>query len=128
MAARWRSSVLWALLIEAMVLWPNPPEVPQGWTIIWLDFLKLDRMVHAALFAVLTVLLMRAWLVASRPQRAAAAAFGLSAAFGAFTELQQHFIPTRSMEFGDFLADAAGAAVGLVAFAAWALRRREFSR
>lgn len=128
MAARWRPSVLWALLIEAMVLWPNPPEAPHGWTIIWLDFLKLDRMVHAALFAVLTVLLIRAWLVAWRPQRAAVAAFGLSAVFGAFTELQQHFIPTRAMEFGDFLADAAGAAVGLVAFAAWALRRREFSR
>lgn len=128
MPARWRPPVLWALLIEALVLWPNPPEVSLGWTVIWLDFMKLDKLVHTALFAVLTVLLMRASLVASRPRPAALAAFGLSAAFGAFTELQQHFIPTRAMEFGDFLADASGAAVGLLVFAAWALRRREFSR
>jgi VanZ family protein len=45
-----------------------------------------------------------------------------------FTELEQHFIPSRSMELGDFLADAAGAALGFVAFTMWAQRRREFSR
>ena len=38
-----------------------------------------------------------------------ALAFVLAAAFGAVTEVQQHFIPSRSMEFGDFLADAGGA-------------------
>lgn len=124
-AARWRPAVLWAVLIEALVLWPNPPEVPRGWTLVWFDFVKLDKLAHVALFAVLSVLVLRALMVEGRP---AWMAFVSGAAFGAFTELQQHFVPTRSMEFGDFLADAAGSAVGLGIFAAWALRRREFSR
>jgi hypothetical protein len=32
------------------------------------------------------------------------------------------------MDLGDFLADSAGAAIGLAMFAAWALRRRELRR
>ena len=125
MPVRWRASAAWALLIEAMVLWPNPPEIPQGWTIIWLDFIKLDKLVHAGLFAVLSVLLVRVLVVEARP---AWLAFLLAAAFAAFTEVQQHFIPSRSMELGDFLADAVGAALGLAAFVALARRRRELSR
>jgi VanZ family protein len=124
-AARWRPAALWTLLIEALILWPNPPEVPQGWSVVLGDFVKLDKLAHVALFAVLSVLLLRALVTEGRPMWIA---FVACAAFGACTEVQQHFVPTRSMEFGDFLADAAGAAIGLAIFAAWALTRREFSR
>jgi VanZ family protein len=123
--ARWRASAAWALLIEAMILWPNPPEMPQGWTIIWFDFITLDKLVHAGLFAVLSVLLVRVLVIEARPQWMAVP---LAASLGALTEFQQHFIPTRSMELGDFLADAGGAALGLAAFAAMARTRRELSR
>ncbi len=123
--ARWRASAAWALLIEAMILWPSPPEMPQGWTILWLDFIKLDKLVHAGLFAVLSVLLVRVLVVEARP---AWLALLLAVAFAAVTEVQQHFIPSRSMELGDFLADAGGAALGLAAFVAMARRRRELSR
>jgi len=123
--ARWRASAVWALLIEVMILWPNVPEVPQGWTILWPDFIKMDKLVHAGLFAVLSWLLVRVLVVEARPWWMA---FALASAFGVFTEVQQHFIPSRAMELGDFLADAAGAALGLVAFVAWARRRQELSR
>ena len=123
--ARWRASAAWALLIEAMILWPHPPEMPQGWMDIWPDFIRPDKLVHAGLFAVLSVLLVRALAVEARPPWLA---FVLAASFGAFTEVQQHFIPSRSMELGDFLADAGGAALGLAAFVAMARRRRELSR
>jgi len=107
------------------VLWPNPPSVPQGWNFVWLDSIAPDKLVHAGLFAVMCFLIVRALAVEARPKLVA---FVATAAFGACTEFQQHFVPTRSMEFGDFLADAAGSAIGLAIFAAWALRRREFNR
>ena len=124
-AARWRPAMLWAVLIEALMLWPNPPSVPQGWNFVWLDSIAPDKLVHAGLFAVMCFLIVRALAVEARPKLVA---FVATAAFGACTEFQQHFVPTRSMEFGDILADAAGSAIGLAIFAAWALRRREFNR
>lgn len=116
----WRLPVVWAVLIELLVIWPHPPELPPA-----LDVVGLDKFVHAGLFGILAVLLARALVQEARPAWIALAA---SAAYGMFTELEQHFIPSRSMELGDFLADAAGAALGLVAFTVWAQRRREFSR
>ena len=119
-AIRWRLPLAWALLIEVLVVWPHPPSLPQAW-----DVVGADKYVHASLFAVLAVLAARALAQEARPAWIALAA---SAAFGMFTELEQHFIPSRAMELGDFLADVTGAAVGVVAFTIWAHRRREFSR
>ncbi len=120
MPLRWRWTLAWALVIEGLVLWPKPPELPQAW-----DVVGFDKFVHAGLFAVLALLASRALDEQARPAWPALAA---SMAFGLFTELEQYFIPSRSMELGDFLADAAGAALGLVVFTVWARRRREFSR
>jgi VanZ family protein len=120
MATRWRLPLAWALLIEILIIWPHPPDLPQAW-----NGFGLDKFVHFSLFAVLAALAVRALVAEARPAWLALAA---SVAFGMFTELEQHFIPSRSMELGDFLADAAGAALGFVAFTMWAQRRREFSR
>ena len=124
-AARWRATLAWALLIEVLILWPNPPQVPQAWTLDWFGTVSLDKLAHASLFAVLSVLIVRALVVEARPWWLALAG---AAAFGAFTEIQQQFIPSRSMELGDFLADVAGAALGLVSFVAMARTPRELSR
>jgi len=120
MATRWRLPLAWALLIEVLIVWPHPPDLPQDWNVV-----GFDKAVHASLFAVLSFLAARALVEEARPAWVAVAA---SAAFGLFTELEQHFIPSRSMELGDFLADAAGATLGFVAFTVWAHRRRELSR
>jgi VanZ family protein len=116
----WTTAVLWAVLIEALVLWPSPPSVS---TDLW--GLGVDKLVHATLFAV------QAWLVAralAGQGRPVWPAWVGAALFGAVTELQQHFIPSRSMELGDLLADTVGAVVGFVVFAALAPRRRELHR
>jgi VanZ family protein len=118
MGPRARLAFVWALLIEALIVWPHPPEVPQP-----LDFSGIDKVVHSILFGTLAVLLARVLAEKARPLWIAVA---VSAAYGAFTEFEQHFIPSRSMELGDFLADAAGATVGVLAFIVWARRRREF--
>lgn len=113
-------AVGWAVLIEVLLLWPSPPTVSQR-----LLGLSLDTFAHAVLFAGQAALL--AWALRVRGRRvwpAAAAAI----VFGALTELQQHFLPSRAMELSDLLADATGAVIGAAAFAALALRRREFER
>ncbi|MDQ8154739.1 MAG: VanZ family protein [Gemmatimonadota bacterium] len=116
----WLHALLWAVFIETLVLWPSPPDVPQPFTIV-----GFDKMVHAAVFAVQAALVGRALRIDGRPWWPAMVG---SIAFGAVTEWQQQFIPSRSMELDDLLADAIGAVVGLSVFAAWALRRRELHR
>jgi VanZ family protein len=118
--SRWVWVVGWALLIEMLVLWPSPPEVPQP---LWV--IGFDKLVHAALFAVQAAL--AGWALAARDRPAWPAGVGV-VVFAVATELEQQFIPSRSMELGDILADAAGAVIGLAVFAALAPRRRERHR
>jgi VanZ family protein len=110
----------WALLIEVLVLWPSPPDLAPRWLGV-----GFDKIVHASLFAVQAAL--AAWALAGERRARWPAAVG-TVVFGAATELQQHFIPSRSMELGDLLADSGGAIIGLALFAALAPRRRESLR
>jgi VanZ family protein len=110
----------WALFIEVLILWPHPPELPSPFT-----FIGLDKLVHATLFGVQATLLARALRQSGRP---AWPAFVAVIAYGAFTEIEQHFVPSRSMEMDDFFADTVGALIGTTAFAVWARRRRELYR
>ncbi|MDP1890796.1 MAG: VanZ family protein [Gemmatimonadaceae bacterium] len=120
MRGRWTWVLGWAVIIELLLLWPSPPEVPR-----LLRGIGFDKIVHAALFAVQAML--GAWALAGS-RRPTWPALAGAIAFAALTELQQLLIPGRAMELGDFLADAAGAAVGLALFAALAPTRRELHR
>lgn len=90
-----------------------------------------DALVHAGLFAVLMVLLARAWRVGGLPHpspsptclQALAAACAASLAYGALTELWQHVIPGRSGDVLDLVADGAGVALGFLMLSATPLRR-----
>lgn len=117
---RWAEVAAWAVLIESLILWPSPPDVRSPFGSV-----GLDKILHATMFGVLAVLAARALRDDGQPWWLALVG---TSAFGAFTELQQYFIPTRSTEVGDFLADTAGAAIGLALFAALAPRRRELHR
>lgn len=117
---RWAWVVGWALLIEGLLLWPSPPEVPR-----LLRSIGFDTMAHVGLFAVQAAL--GAWALEERGRSAWLALVG-AIAFGALTEVQQQLMPGRAMELGDFLADAAGAVLGLALLAALAPTRRELHR
>jgi hypothetical protein len=90
-----------------------------------------DALVHAALFAVLMVLLARAWRLGALPHpspspsrgQALAAAFTTSLCYGALTELWQHLVPGRSGDVMDIVADGAGAVLGFLMLSAPPLRR-----
>ena len=89
----------------------------------WLpEWLPVDKVVHAAMYA----LLCGAWVFALRPWRQqwhlAAWAWTLTAAYGALDEVHQSFVPGRTADPLDALADAAGALI--IALAVWLVGRR----
>lgn len=120
MRGRWTAAIVWAVVIEALVLWPSPPHIREPFA-----FIGLDKLVHATMFGIQAALAARAMGADARPWWPVLAAV---MAFGGLTELQQSFIPTRSMEWDDFLADSTGAIIALALLAALAPPRRELHR
>lgn len=78
-----------------------------------------DKAAHFAVFGLLATL-------AARPMRGPHAwrAVVIVSLFGGSDELRQSFTPGRSMEFADWIADTAGAALAVTAYTAWAWYRR----
>lgn len=115
MRSRWIAPALWALLIEVLTSWPNPPTVgflPAG----------SDKGIHFTLYAVFAFLVARAAKPSKPPLRAVAiVAFALFA-WGAVDEWHQIFIPCRGAEFLDWAADSLGVIAGLGVRRAWAAR------
>ena len=105
----YRFALLWLALITVLSTMPTPqlPEV---------KVFAPDKVVHFAIYAVL------AWLLSSgylRTQGQAAhryaswAIFLVASCYGVLMEFVQYaFIPGRFYEYGDMLANAAGAAGG----------------
>ncbi|RMG21415.1 MAG: hypothetical protein D6729_00770 [Deltaproteobacteria bacterium] len=87
-----------------------------------------DKVLHFLAYGILAALWMRAlWPVAlGTAAGGALAAVCVAVAFGALDEWHQSFVPARSADVLDLVADAAGAAAG--AFAWWLLRRSEVAR
>lgn len=87
-----------------------------------------DKGVHFVEYLVLGFLLAFATVNTwprRRPLRTFALAVFLGAAWGFSDELHQAFVPGRSADVGDFLADCLGAATGTFLFACvWGIRRR----
>ncbi len=83
-----------------------------------------DKLLHAAVFGLLAVL----WYWARRDSdgagRAAATAVGLAVFWGALDEAHQSFVPGRTADLLDLLADAAGSALAALACLAVARARR----
>jgi VanZ family protein len=83
-----------------------------------------DKLEHWLAYAVLGALLLRALvggLGRSATVRTAFLAVAIAAAYGASDEFHQHFVPHRSMDAYDLLADTTGAAAAAVALYAWGI-------
>jgi len=110
----WPALITWLMLLFILSTVPLP-EGSEGPEV---DFpLRLDRIFHGLVYAVLAALAFRAlWRPGSRSVLVAAAVLG-AVAYGALLEGWQHLIG-RKAELGDFIADAVGAMLGgLVAVA-----------
>jgi VanZ family protein len=87
-----------------------------------------DKVVHFSMYGVLAALLARYVLSGAVAVRAAIVTVACVTAFGAADEWHQRFIPGRSTEFADWVADSAGALVGAAAMIAYAVRKTAPSR
>ena len=107
------AAVVWGLFLFALTSWPSPPEIP-GVTSIP----NFDKFCHTVLYGVMGFLLYFAMRWPERPKSALLAACfigGALAVFGTLDEIHQIWIPGRSMEGLDAVADAtAGFFGGLV--------------
>ncbi len=104
-----------AALVFYLSSLPNPFPAVSGR--VW------DKALHALEYGALGALL--AWPLARvAPRRAFALAVVLASAYGASDELHQRYVPGRSAEVRDWVADTAGGALGAAA-ALWLRRRRQ---
>lgn len=109
---RWRwetPPALWAGLIAGLSSLSLPDTPPL--------FPFQDKVVHAILYGVLAALCARALRqgVGWSPRAALVGGWVIAAAYGVTDELHQLWVPLRSADPADWLADAVGAAIGLAA-------------
>ena len=106
----WLPALAWAALIFALSARPTLP--------VGLE-LGTDKIAHFLAYAVLGALLA---LAQTRTGWPPAAAYALGIAYGASDEWHQSFVPGRSSDVADWVADAAGVIVA-VALYHWMRRR-----
>lgn len=112
----WRGLLaLLLVVITALALVPDPPRsLSTGW----------DKSNHMLAFAALAFTGVRAhWRLPRQWPRL----IGLLLAYGVALEIAQHFLPPRSADWHDVVADGAGVALGLLAAATaarWLARMR----
>ena len=109
-ARRW--ALGWGILLLILTSWPKPPNLP-----FVTETRDLDKLFHGVLYAVEAFLLYRAvrW-----PGKAGFSAgrvltiVGAMAVWAVADEVHQGWIPGRSVEGRDVIADVGGAAAGAV--------------
>ncbi len=99
--------ILWVALTFLLTSIPNPRfEVP---------FAHADKVAHFGIYGVMGFLCALWRRESGRPARGAAlTALFVVTLVGAVDEIHQYWIPGRSMEFIDWLADAAGGGMGVL--------------
>ena len=112
----WLPPVAWMSLIFGLSAQPALPQAPDE----LLDTL-LKKGAHVIEYAILTVLLWRAWNARQRPVASLALAFVLAVLYAASDEFHQTFVPGRLGRVQDVLIDSLGAA--LATLGVWAATR-----
>jgi VanZ family protein len=119
-ARRWAPAAIWAAVILTLTSIPNPDFSAVSVT-------GADKVVHLGMYAVMGWLTLRAAWCSPRVWQTAVLVWLSVAAMGAVDEWHQRFIPGRSADPRDWLADATGAGIG-IAVAWMAARRRHAER
>lgn len=105
--AYWLPVILYCLFIFIQSSFPTPVQ-PRG-------VFMADKLLHLLGYALLAALYFRAQ-ASTRPEaplgEALASSVLFTSLYGAMDELHQAFVPSRSADIVDVLADAAGAVIG----------------
>jgi VanZ family protein len=100
---------IYLILITILFLLPGSALPKEN----WFDTIRLDKLIHVFLFAVLTYLWMRA--LVSGISRNKYLVIAAAILYGILIELSQElFIVNRSMDIYDIVADIAGVFIGAV--------------
>ena len=103
----WLPVLLYCLFIFIQSSFPASEHMP--------DFDFSDKLLHMGAYAVLGLLLYRAFNTMDKRTstvRLVILSILLTALYGASDEIHQYFVPSRSAEFLDFAADAIGGILG----------------
>ena len=100
-------AIVWLLFISVLFFLPGSSLPIES----WLDAISFDKLVHFGFFALLLFL----WRFYGPATNSYTILFGVAAlVYGFGVEVIQHFwIPNRSFDLGDVLADITGAIAGL---------------
>ena len=112
--SRWLPVGVWVGVILTATSIPNVPGPPVAGS---------DKVVHLAMYAVLGALALRAARNHDAPSRTLVVVLTAIALFAAADEWHQQFIPSRSADVADWVADVTGAALGTGAVALLNFRR-----
>lgn len=108
----WFPVIIYCALIFIQSSRPAPEIIPA--------ITHLDKLLHAGAYALLSALFFRAYRTTRyRDRTNYIVIFSILSAglYGISDELHQHFVPYRSADIQDALADIAGSAIGAVAAA-----------
>lgn len=98
----WGLAALWA----GLIFWLSASPDARG-GVAWLSFPYADKVAHGVAFGVLAVLIYLAW---RRPWWVVT----LASLYGVSDEVHQFFVPGRSADVTDWLADTLGALVAVL--------------
>ena len=105
-------AILWFITVTVLLCLPGTAFPHEKWyNKIW-----LDKWIHIFLFAILTILFCRAGsaVLGKKLRLLAYIAIGCFI-YGVVMEfIQKYFIPFRSFDVGDIIADGIGSALGLI--------------
>lgn len=111
---RWLSTErrrwIWPLLVVVLIFTASSRSAVAGPRIQ-----HFDKVVHFSVYGLLGTLVCRA----GRGRAGAWWALAVVSAYGATDEWHQSFVPGRSSELGDWIADTAGAALAIVLYRRW---------
>ena len=106
-------AIIWLLLVTSLLCIPGT-KLPK---VTWEDKIWLDKWVHVFLFMVLVILWNKAYSnkkkIQSNTRKIFLQVMILGFLYGVAMELvQKYFIPFRSFDLGDILADGVGCFIG----------------
>ena len=119
LAFYWLPGFAYCLALFIQSSYPGPASLP--------NLPHTDKLLHFVAYAVLGVLFQRAFLTTRfRKSEVKTALLSIFAAalYGLSDEIHQSFVPSRSPEIMDAVADSFGALAGVLAHWKWSLRER----
>jgi VanZ family protein len=105
---------MWLLLVTILLCLPGGALPKKN----WLDKILFDKLVHVFLFAMLNIIWLRLTIdFRGKRIRLIFITTGICLLYGIIMEIiQEYFIPNRSFDVGDIVADAVGCVIGGVIF------------